>query len=103
MAQEFPQSFQLDGFDISSKQFPAIDFLPGNITLKTMDVFGEIPDEMVGKYDVVHVRAFAIVVKGGDPGPLLDNLTKMLSMLILPEHLKPQKLWVHKWLLVCSR
>ncbi len=91
VAQEFPQSFQLDGFDISSSQFPAVEFLPGNITLKTMDVFGEIPDELVGKYDMIHVRAFAIVIKGGDPGPLLDNLIKMLSTPIHPKSHKPQK------------
>ena len=91
MAQEFPQSFQLDGLDISASQFPATNFLPGNITLKTMNVFGQIPDEMVGKYDVVHVRAFAIVVKGGDPRPLLENLIKMLSIYILAEYIMTQE------------
>ena len=83
VAQEVPRTFRLDGFDISASQFPAAELLPENMTLKTMDIFADIPEDLVGKYDIVHVRAFALVVRDGDPGPILENLIKMLSRSIL--------------------
>ena len=44
-----------------------------------MDAFGKIPEEMFGKFDVVHVRAFGVIVTHSDPMPLLKNLISMLS------------------------
>ncbi len=41
----------------------------------------DLPEELVSAFDVVHIRAFAVVVKGGDPGTVLERLCKMLSML----------------------
>ena len=47
----------------------------------TWDAFAEVPDELVGRFDVVHVGVFMLMVKGNDPGPLLRNLMSMLSEL----------------------
>ena len=44
-----------------------------------MDVFEDVPRNLVGRFDVVHIRTFCIVVKNGNPGPLLKNLIEMLS------------------------
>lgn len=44
-----------------------------------MDVFGDVPDDMLESFDVVHVRAFAVVITHSDPMPLLKNLVSMLS------------------------
>ena len=41
----------------------------------------DLPEELVNAFDVVHIRAFALVVKGSDPGRVLERLCKMLSML----------------------
>ena len=41
----------------------------------------DLPKELVNAFDVVHIRAFALVVKGGDPGRVLERLCKILSML----------------------
>ena len=56
-----------------------LEQLPTNISLKILDVFGDIPNDLVEKYDVVHIRTFALVVTHSDPVPLLKNLVKMLS------------------------
>jgi len=70
----------MSGFDISSAHFPATDNLPDNITLGTLDSFIDtIPEAMIGKFDIVHVRAFAAVVKNDNPGPLITNALKMLK------------------------
>ncbi|CAI6336597.1 unnamed protein product [Periconia digitata] len=68
------------GFDIQRTHYPAATNLPANVTLGYMDVFAEdIPQEHIGVYDVVHVRAFASVVKHGDPVPVLTTSFKMLK------------------------
>ena len=65
--------------DISRLQYPVDEYLPENISLKTMDAFGKIPDDMIGYFDVVHIRAFAVIITHSDPMPLLKNLVSMLS------------------------
>ena len=74
-----PASAQLDGFDISADHYPAQEWLPHNVSLDLFDVFEGIPEHLVGRYDVVHIRTFAVIVRDNDPGPLLRNLLKMLS------------------------
>ncbi len=70
----------LHGYDITSVHYPAADDLPANISLETLDAFNEeLPEAMVGKYDVVHVRVFTAVVKNNDPSPLIRNALKMLK------------------------
>ena len=83
LARKLPSACILDGFDISPSQFPAKEYLPRNISLHIADAFAEAPESLLGKYDVVHVRSLTLVVKGGDPKPLLRILKRMLSTSIL--------------------
>ncbi|KAL9117421.1 MAG: hypothetical protein Q9187_006040 [Circinaria calcarea] len=87
LARHVPTSWTLDGFDVSSEQYPAMEYLPENISLQTLDAFDDLPAELIGQFDVVHIRAFAVVVKQGDPGPLLMNMIALLSM---PDPLDPR-------------
>ena len=43
------------------------------------DAFDDMPEDMNAKFDIFHIRTFTVVVKGGDPGPLIKTLLKMLS------------------------
>lgn len=70
----------IDGFDISADQFPPKEWLPSNVSLGTFDALLPIPDELIEKYDIIHVRIFVAVVKNEDPTPLLKNLISMLSL-----------------------
>ncbi|KAK5137530.1 hypothetical protein LTR08_008510 [Meristemomyces frigidus] len=79
MANELPRSAQLDGIDISFTQCPPRAWLPKNVNLRQVDVFSEIPDDLVEKYHVIHIRHFVCVVGGDDPRPLLQNLLRMLK------------------------
>ena len=48
--------------------------------MHTLDAFSDtLPEEFVGKYDVVHIAIFATIVKDNNPEPLLKNLLRMLS------------------------
>ncbi|KAK4619903.1 N-methyltransferase tcpN [Fulvia fulva] len=79
MAQQLPPSTQLDGFDISFGQCPPREWLPRNVDLRLVDIFRPVPEELVGCYDIVHIRHFVCVVKANDPTPLLRNLLRMLK------------------------
>ncbi len=74
-----PPTTQFDGFDISADYFPAKEWLPANVSLDVVDAFAAVPEHLVGKYDVVHIRAFVVIVRNNDPMRLLSNLIKMLS------------------------
>lgn len=70
---------KLDGFDITDAQFPPKEWLPANVTLDTLNILGPIPEHLMGKYDVVNIRYFALVVKNNSTLGLLKNLISMLS------------------------
>ena len=44
-----------------------------------LDVFAEVPKEIISEYDIIHLRLFLLVVRDNDPSPLLKNVLKMLS------------------------
>lgn len=69
----------LDGVDISANQYPCKEMLPKNVSLQELDTFAPLPDHLIEKYDVVHVRLFYTIVRGNDASPLVSNLVRMLS------------------------
>lgn len=78
VAREYPIA-RLDGFDINTSQAPPEQWLPPNITMKTWNIFDPVPDQMIGIYDVVHVRLLLLVVQKSDPRNILRNLIRMLK------------------------
>lgn len=79
LARTLPPTAQLDGFDIDISDCPPEQWLPRNVRMRHLDALGEIPEHLAGKYDIVQLRLFQVVVKDNDPGPLLRNMVKMLS------------------------
>ena len=47
--------------------------------LKHFDVFDDIPDDLQGKYDIVHARLLLMAVETSDPRPIIRYLVKMLK------------------------
>lgn len=83
LASQLPQTAQLDGYDVSGDQFPNKEFLPANMTLNTLDAFDDVPESLVEKYDVVHLRFWCCIVKGNDPTKLIRHAAALLSELSL--------------------
>lgn len=79
VATTLPKTARLHGFDISSGLFPHESFLADNVTLKVMDAFEKVPDELAGTYDVVHLRLWCCIVTENDPSRLIDHAIKLLS------------------------
>ena len=72
----------LDGFDISLDQCPPGNWLPEKVSIQKLDILAPLPEDLIGKYNVVNVRLFACIIQNDDPIPILKNLMRMLSKLI---------------------
>ncbi|KAL8705574.1 MAG: hypothetical protein Q9201_001315 [Fulgogasparrea decipioides] len=79
LADYVPREWNLHGFDIDGKNFPAKEYLPENLSFSIHDAFDEPPPELTQRFDVVHFRALTLIVKGGDPNHLFSNIIKMLK------------------------
>ena len=82
LAKKVPESSQLDGFDISASNFPPKEWLPQNINLSLLDASSPLPEELVGKYDIVHVGRIVLFIRNEDPSVFLNNFVKLLSTYI---------------------
>jgi len=78
ISSSFPEA-QLDGFDLTLDQTPHQNWLPKNITLRNWNIFEDPPEEVVGKYDFVHVRLLVVVIKEATTSLVLKNLLKLLK------------------------
>src|SRR2546423_12022973 len=87
LASLLPSSATLSGFDITASNYPAPALLPKNVTMHVMYAFTpDLPEQLVGAFDIVHIRAILSAVKDSVVEPLLKNLVKMLSMLPTGPH-----------------
>ncbi|KAL2819613.1 S-adenosyl-L-methionine-dependent methyltransferase [Aspergillus cavernicola] len=73
------QSLQLDGMDIDLKNAPVAEWLGPTITLREWNLFDEVPNDLIGKFDVVHLRLLVLVVQQSDPLPIIRNVFQMLK------------------------
>ncbi|KAL9086211.1 MAG: hypothetical protein Q9159_004276 [Coniocarpon cinnabarinum] len=92
LSSQLAPTAQLDGFDISSDQFPHESSLPPNVHLHTSNALEPCPPELRGKYDVVNLRLFLAVVKNDDPTALLQHVCSLLTR--LPQEFQKQGLKV---------
>ncbi|KAI0842423.1 hypothetical protein F5Y06DRAFT_127382 [Hypoxylon sp. FL0890] len=69
----------LHGSDISPSLFPPPGELPANVTLTVLDIKQPIPQELHGKYDLVHVRMLVAGMLPNDWAPAVQNLSLMLK------------------------
>lgn len=78
-AKILPSKCQIDGFDISDKQFPPAEDLPSNIRLREWDVLAPMPVEYWNRYDIVNVRALVVALGDDEWKIAVRNLVLILS------------------------
>lgn len=78
VARERPDA-QCDGFDINLDQAPPQIWLPSNISLRTWNVYESPPPELIGAYDMVHIRLLAVVVRDKNTLPIIKNAALLLK------------------------
>ncbi|KAI1321364.1 S-adenosyl-L-methionine-dependent methyltransferase [Xylariaceae sp. FL0255] len=79
LSKRLPPTAQLDGFDISLKATPPIEWLPGNLKFRLWDVKEPVPNEFIEKYDIVHLRLFGFVLRDDEVSPVLKNVVRLLK------------------------
>lgn len=50
LAENFSDAAQFWGFDINISQTPHRDWLPDNVFMEKLDIFGDIPDDLVAEF-----------------------------------------------------
>ncbi|KAM4065219.1 methyltransferase [Hirsutella rhossiliensis] len=78
VSRQLPES-QLDGLDYDLDQAPSKEWLPPNVKTRYLNIFEDIPADLVGKYDYVHTRLLVLVVESKNPRPIIRNLHRLLK------------------------
>ena len=84
VARFLPDTMQLVGIDIDFSQCPLPEWLPSNVELYKWNVYEEVPWPLFQSFDGVYVRDFRLGVLENDPGPVLQNLLRLISAYNLP-------------------
>lgn len=79
LSAKLPSTVQLDGFDITDAQFPPKMWLPTNVRLEKWSILESVPEHLLGQYDIVNIRYFALVVRKENFNRVLNNLISLLS------------------------
>lgn len=75
------------GLDISFDAAPPTETLPSNVSFRRWDVNQDLPEDLVGSFDIVHVRFFAFVLMNDQVQPVVERLFRMLSTSACPRSL----------------
>lgn len=78
LASQLPSTVQLDGIDVSFAAAPLVQWLPANVTLRQWNIKEPVPNELVGAYDLVHIRNFVFVLLDNDIPGVLERLVSLL-------------------------
>ncbi|KAF4964598.1 hypothetical protein FSARC_7504 [Fusarium sarcochroum] len=78
-APEVSSDARLDGYDIDESKFLPSENLPSNVKLYFGDVFKPFPQELIGQYDLVHVRLLMVALKADEWEPAARNLKTLLK------------------------
>ena len=79
LADKVHPTVQLEGLDISLAQAPISKWLPANIQLREWDMFADPPAQLIGQFDIIHIRSVTLVIKDNNALPVIKNLRKLLS------------------------
>ncbi|OJJ05901.1 hypothetical protein ASPVEDRAFT_87227 [Aspergillus versicolor CBS 583.65] len=78
VANQLPSS-QVTAFDVADTHFPSPEYWPSNAKFDLLDSLHDVSSELEGKFDVVHLRMWAFVVRNDDPNPLIQHAAKLLK------------------------
>ncbi|KAJ5913046.1 hypothetical protein N7504_001929, partial [Penicillium tannophilum] len=79
LAAQLPPSARVVAYDITDAHFPTPEYWASNVKFDHLDSLGDIPESLVGQFDVVHLRMWAFIIRDNDPSPLIQNVAKMLK------------------------
>ena len=75
------------GTDVSLDQCPPKAWLASNVSLQSWSIFDEPPDNLIGRFDLVHLRFLNFVIKDNEITSTLLRVMKTLSKFLLAQNL----------------
>lgn len=78
VARELPAASVLC-LNIDLAKAPHESWMPANVSLRVWNILEEIPDDLLGNFDFIHVRLAVLVIRNSDPQPLLQRIMKLLK------------------------
>jgi hypothetical protein len=82
LAPQVHPTTKLDGFDINLSQCPSPAWLPSAVSVSKHDIFQDPPEELVGRYDIVHVSMVICFVDDSQIKEVVRRLMMLLSKTI---------------------
>lgn len=80
MAEKHP-NVQIECLDANLKELPPKSWLPSNVALRKFDLLQDVPDDMVGRYQIIHLQYVMAFVIDSNVDAVIARLVSMLSML----------------------
>ena len=80
LADRVPESVKIDCLDINFDEAPPEAWLPGNVRYQQCDLREPIREDLLGQYDILHVRYIVMFVLDPDFQIILAKLMSMLSV-----------------------
>ena len=79
VADSAPEFVKAEGLDINIKDVPPKAWLPDNVSFREFDLLKDIPDELIDRYDIIHVQFAASFVRDQYIAEAMKKLVSMLS------------------------
>lgn len=77
LASRLPKSSRLEGLDISFDAAPPKAWLPQNVELRHWDIKTDVPEDLIGVYDIVHIRNVTLVLRDDEVPQVLARLVQL--------------------------
>jgi len=70
---------QFEAFDNNLAQVPNASLIPKNCSIKYWNFLEDLPEEMIGRYDFVHIRLLVLAIEQSQLPLVLRKILKMLK------------------------
>ncbi|KAH8162763.1 hypothetical protein CIB48_g5482 [Xylaria polymorpha] len=79
LSSRLPQTVRLEGLDISLEATTPKEWVPSNVSFREWDFKQDPPEDLVGQYDVVHLRLLILVLLDDEIPAVLQRFIKLLK------------------------
>ncbi|KAI1322480.1 S-adenosyl-L-methionine-dependent methyltransferase [Xylariaceae sp. FL0255] len=79
MSTRLPSTAKLEGLDLSFQATPPAEWLPPNVVLRKWNVRDAPPEDLIGAYDIVHVRYLCLVLSDAEVPRVLENIAQLIK------------------------
>ena len=79
LAEKVPETVKIEGLDINLDLLPQQSWMPDNVSFRVFNLLKDIPEDLVGRYDIIHIQLIMVFVLDHSFQDVFNKLLKMLS------------------------